>query len=124
MKEISKLDPRAEKHIFVGYADGPKAIRYYDRKTHRVKISRNFLFESGNKSQQYLEETVTLPLEGESGEDSQQSSQIKSAARPKTPESISSQIEDAIEASLPATPEKPKLKSAGTTTPLQTYSTQ
>ena len=47
VKELSKLDPREKKHIFVGYADWPKAVRYYDRQSHKVKISQNFLFESG-----------------------------------------------------------------------------
>jgi transposase InsO family protein len=39
-----KLDPRGEIHIFLGFEDGPKAIRYYDVKTKQVKISRNYHF--------------------------------------------------------------------------------
>lgn len=40
----SKLDSKASKHIFVGFEDGPRAIRYYDVHTKRVKISRNAFF--------------------------------------------------------------------------------
>lgn len=125
MKEISKLDPRAKKHTFVGYEDGPREIRDYDRSTHRVKISRNFLFESGTSSKQYLEEMITLLLEGELGEDLQQSvskAPINSPAKAdntgKFPETVSEQIESAIKAPLPVTPRKSK--SSEPTTPLQT----
>ncbi|GBE80154.1 hypothetical protein SCP_0213570 [Sparassis crispa] len=43
---LSKLAPRANKYIFVGYMDGPKAIKYYDAHTRQIKISRNFQFSS------------------------------------------------------------------------------
>jgi transposase InsO family protein len=42
--ERSKLDAKACKHTFVGFEDGPRAIRYYDVHTKRVKISRNAFF--------------------------------------------------------------------------------
>ena len=35
----SKLDPKAVKCIFVGYEDGPHAIRYFNVATHQVSIS-------------------------------------------------------------------------------------
>ena len=41
---LSKLDPKSSKHIFVGFEDGPKAVKYYDVQTHRVKTSRNYIF--------------------------------------------------------------------------------
>ena len=40
----SKLDPKAIKHTFVGYEDGPQAIQYYDANTHRILISQNYKF--------------------------------------------------------------------------------
>jgi hypothetical protein len=39
-----KLDPVSIQQIFVGFEDGPKAIKYYDTRTHRVKMSRNYAF--------------------------------------------------------------------------------
>ncbi|GBE85892.1 hypothetical protein SCP_0804160 [Sparassis crispa] len=45
---LSKLAPRANKYIFVGYMDGPKAIKYYDAHTRQIKISRNFQFSSNS----------------------------------------------------------------------------
>ena len=38
----SKLDPQAKKQIFIGYQDGPKAIKYYDTKKRTVKVSREY----------------------------------------------------------------------------------
>jgi len=40
----SKLDLKSIKQIFVGFEDGPKAIEYYNTRTHRVKMSRNYSF--------------------------------------------------------------------------------
>ena len=40
----SKLDPKVIKRTFVGYEDGPWAIRYYDANTRRILISRNYKF--------------------------------------------------------------------------------
>ncbi|GBE89144.1 hypothetical protein SCP_1501500 [Sparassis crispa] len=45
---LSKLAPRANKYIFVGYMDGPKAIKYYDAHTRQIKISCNFQFSSNS----------------------------------------------------------------------------
>ena len=39
---LSKLDPRAQKHIFVGFEDGPNAIKYYDIKTRQIKVTHNY----------------------------------------------------------------------------------
>jgi len=41
---ISKLEARSEKQIFVGFEDGPNAIKYYNTKTRQVKITHNFRF--------------------------------------------------------------------------------
>ena len=39
-----KLDPKGNIHVFVGFEDGPRAIRYFDIKTKQVKITRNYHF--------------------------------------------------------------------------------
>jgi transposase InsO family protein len=42
---IGKLEPRANRFIFVGFEDGPKAVRYYDQAKRRIKVSRNYVFD-------------------------------------------------------------------------------
>jgi transposase InsO family protein len=42
----SKLDPKANKMKFLGFMDGSGSIRYYDAKTRKVKVSRNFAFNN------------------------------------------------------------------------------
>ena len=39
LKNRSKLHPRSHKMIFVGFDDGAKCIRYYDKGTRHVKRS-------------------------------------------------------------------------------------
>ena len=62
----SKLDPRSKKMIFVGFMDGPKAIRYYDAKNRSIKVSRNIAFNE-NEEPRELEiwEVPGLRVEGE-----------------------------------------------------------
>jgi len=50
--------PKSDKHIFVGFADGPKAIKYYDASTRKVKMTRNYRF---------LKNAPVLQREGENG---------------------------------------------------------
>ena len=45
----SKLDPKSKKMIFVGFMDGPKAIRYYDAKSRSIKVSRNVTFNKNKE---------------------------------------------------------------------------
>jgi hypothetical protein len=40
----SKLKPNAHKYKFVGYEEGPRAIKYYDAQKKTLKVSRNFRF--------------------------------------------------------------------------------
>ena len=40
----SELVPKSMQHTFMGFEDGPKAIRYYDARTRQVRVSRNFCF--------------------------------------------------------------------------------
>ena len=43
-QNLSKLKPKSESHTFVGFEDGPKAARYYNKCMHQVCISHNFQF--------------------------------------------------------------------------------
>lgn len=47
---LSKLEPRAAKHVFVGFEDGPKAVRYFKRETRQVLVSRNFRFNENHQA--------------------------------------------------------------------------
>lgn len=40
----NKLQPRSSEHLFVGYEDGPKVIKYFDIKTCYIKVSHNYHF--------------------------------------------------------------------------------
>jgi len=40
----NKLQSKSTEHIFIGYEDGPKAIKYYDRGMRNIKVSRNYRF--------------------------------------------------------------------------------
>ncbi|RKF58808.1 hypothetical protein OnM2_065049, partial [Erysiphe neolycopersici] len=46
LEEITKpkIEPKARKVIFTGFEDGPKAIRYYDENSRKIRVSRNFKF--------------------------------------------------------------------------------
>jgi transposase InsO family protein len=65
--DIGKLSPRATKHIFVGFEDGSKAVKYYDARTRNVKVSRNFVFTDTEpaKDVEFLVSNDGLPIEGE-----------------------------------------------------------
>jgi len=38
-KNRSKLAPKSKKMIFTDFEDGPKAVRYYDAGTWKIKVS-------------------------------------------------------------------------------------
>jgi hypothetical protein len=40
----SKLEPKSERHTFIGFLDGPKAVKYYNARTRQIKSSRDFRF--------------------------------------------------------------------------------
>ena len=61
----SKLDPKSDKHTFIGYQDGPKAIKYYDVCTHLVKVSRNYTFQIETAPQANIP-ALDVQCEGES----------------------------------------------------------
>ena len=37
--QLSKMQPQSIKHTFMGFIDGPKAIKYYDASTRQVRVS-------------------------------------------------------------------------------------
>ncbi|SJL04874.1 uncharacterized protein ARMOST_08245 [Armillaria ostoyae] len=63
-KNLSKLEAKLKKYIFVGYLDGPKAIRYYDPQSCQIRVSRNFIFAEPSKTAEFGN-TDNVRLEGE-----------------------------------------------------------
>ena len=61
-QNLSKLDVRAKQFTFIGYEDGPRAIKYYNKLKRTIKVSREYHWP-----------TVTLPMPGRrfDGEDEQ-----------------------------------------------------
>ncbi len=57
----TKLDPKAEQHIFMGIADNAKAWRYYNTWSKIIQTSRNVIF---NK-----QDTNVYPIPGEEEEE-------------------------------------------------------
>jgi len=50
--------------IFMGFDDGAKCIRYYDKATRRVKRSRNYKFNENEEPQLEITEVPGLQAEG------------------------------------------------------------
>jgi hypothetical protein len=44
---IGKLDDRSTPGVFIGYAEGSKAYRILDPKTHHVRTAREVVFNEG-----------------------------------------------------------------------------
>lgn len=44
-KQHSKLDPKSRKLIFVGYGDGIKGYRLWNRSAHNIIINRDVIFD-------------------------------------------------------------------------------
>ena len=67
---LSKLEPKTSKVLFMGYMDKPKAICYYDERLRMIKVSCNYCFPKGNDIFTPRSELAVMPLamhEGESG---------------------------------------------------------
>ena len=70
----SKLDPKSKKMIFVGFMDGPKAIRYYDAKSRSIKVSQNVTFNENEEPRELnIREIPGLRVEGEQEAEGNQS---------------------------------------------------
>jgi len=59
--QLTKLQPRSTKHTFMGFVDGPKAIKYYDAATRQVRVLCNFQFPVVSTSQTQPNMSATLP---------------------------------------------------------------
>jgi hypothetical protein len=88
-----KLDGKAKKSTFVGYNEGPAAIRYYDATQRQVRESRNYAFNWNERDgvDIFVTANSDVPLEGEieTGQNSdQQSSRSDDEAELNSPENI------------------------------------
>src|SRR5258708_15775785 len=113
--ESNKTQPKSVKMILVGFEDGSKAVRYYNPKTRRVNVSRNYTFMDPPSIQppEYVQiplpNASNLPLEGEYSVDINRDSLAKEAApNPSIPNPSSIQNPDSPDSSenSPATPSK------------------
>jgi hypothetical protein len=71
-KEQRKMLPKSERHIYVGYNDRPNSVKYYNAKTRKVLISRNFKniqLPTNTKPPEPMIVTPDVQHEGESGAD-------------------------------------------------------
>jgi len=63
-QEVSKLDSKSRKYVFLGYADGVKGYRLWDPTAHKVVISRDVIFAEGKMQMEehnsILKETTTV----------------------------------------------------------------
>ena len=70
-KNRSKLAPKSKKMIFVGFLEGSKAVRYWDKEGRAVRVSRNFAFNEGEELKELqVIEIPGLEAEGEGTEGS------------------------------------------------------
>ena len=66
-KNRSKLAPKSKKMVFVGFMEGSKAVRYWDKKMRNIKVSRNFAFNENEELRELeVREVPGLQAEGES----------------------------------------------------------
>jgi hypothetical protein len=63
-QEISKLDSKSRKYVFLGYADGVKGYRLWDPTAYKVVISRDVIFAEDKiqmeEHNSILKETTTI----------------------------------------------------------------
>ena len=70
-KNRSKLVPKSKKMIFVGFLEGLKVVRYWDKEGRAVRVSRNFAFNEGEELKELqVIEILSLEAEGEGTEGS------------------------------------------------------
>ena len=61
------MAPNSRKMIFVGFEDGSKAVRYWDKATRKIKVSRNVAFNENDEPR--VVEVPGISAEGENEED-------------------------------------------------------
>jgi len=63
-QEISKLDSKSKKYIFLGYADGVKGYHLWDPTTHKLVISKDVIVVEDKmqmeENNSILKETITV----------------------------------------------------------------
>ena len=64
-KNRSKLAPKSKKMVFVGFIEGSKAVRYWDKKMRSIKVSRNVAFNENEEPRELEVEIPGLEAEGE-----------------------------------------------------------
>lgn len=111
----SKLNPKSIKHTFVGFEDGPKAVQFYDAKSRKIKISRNFVFGEPQDEPVEMEIVPRLPLEGETGDISnrQPPATPKKPQQPQAPEAKPSDVEDSPTKQTQSVPAEPQTPTPG-----------
>jgi hypothetical protein len=66
-QEVSKLDSKSRKCVFLGYANGVNGYRLWDPTTHKVVISRDVIFAKDKMQMEehnsILKETTTVQME-------------------------------------------------------------
>ena len=66
-KNRSKLAPKLKKMVFVGFVEGSKAVRYWDKKMRNIKVSRNVAFNENEEPREL--EVIEMPGLQSEGED-------------------------------------------------------
>jgi hypothetical protein len=87
-KNRSKLAPKSKKMVFVGFMEGSKAVRYWDKKTRSIKVSRNVAFNENEEPRELEVEIPGLQAEGEIDNDNAPFSQT-ALGEPKSTEDTS-----------------------------------
>jgi hypothetical protein len=66
-QEVSKLDSKSKKCVFLGYANGVKGYRLWDPTAHKVVISRDVIFVEDKmqmeENNSILKETTEVQME-------------------------------------------------------------
>ena len=92
-KNRSKLTPKSKKMVFVGFMEGPRAVRYWDKERRAIKVSRNFAF-SENEELEELQVMEVPGLEAEGENPQVSASKITPDTTGKTQETSAGFIHD------------------------------
>jgi hypothetical protein len=101
-KNRSKLEPKSRKMVFVGFMEGSKAVRYWDKGKRSIKVSRNVSFNENEDTQELeVAEVPGLEAEGEDHMVPASNAPIENVGNmPDTPQTLRGQKQEEI-----ATPE-------------------